>query len=120
MGKMPPPSSATLRNGRRYSLCSMKVGNERREDRNDLTSGLGAVPPGAPPRSYVGKGYPLKASKRETNSKIRNRLRLVGDDHVDRHQVEAQQCVQPRCTNPPTELSKGIVRVAYHPSAQAE
>ena len=28
----------------------------RREDRDELTSGLSAVPPGAPPSSYVGNG----------------------------------------------------------------
>ena len=28
-------------------------------------------------------------------------MRPVGDDHVDGRQVEAQQCVEPRRTNPP-------------------
>ena len=30
---------------------------------------------------------------------MRNRLKLLRDDEVDRHQVEAQRCVEPRCTN---------------------
>ena len=36
------------------------------------------------------------------------------DDHVDRHQVEGEQSLEPRCTNNPTELSKGIMGVAYN------
>ena len=43
----------------------------------------------------------LKASKHEATFKIRNRLRPVGDYHVDRRQVQASQGVQPRRTNPP-------------------
>jgi len=53
-----------------------------REDRNELTSGLGAVPPGASPVAMSGTDN-AEASKREANSKIRNRYRVVGDDHVD-------------------------------------
>ena len=37
----------------------------------------------------------------------------MGDYHVDRRSVEAPQGVEPRRTNQSTELSKGIVGVAF-------
>ena len=58
-----------------------------REDRVGLTAGVSVVPPGASQSSYVGKGYALKAYKRETFHKMRFLLRVVGDDYVDRSQV---------------------------------
>ena len=55
-----------------------------REDRIGLTSSVSVVTPVALQSSYVGKGYALKAYKRETHHKMRFLLRVVGDDHVDR------------------------------------
>ena len=46
-----------------------------REDRDGRTAGVPVVPPGASLGSYVRKGQPPKASKRETHPKMRVPLR---------------------------------------------
>ena len=65
-----------------------------REDRDGRTSSVPVVPPGAALGSYVRKGEALKAYKREALPKMRYPFRLradfrpLGDDQVDRPEVE--------------------------------
>jgi hypothetical protein len=80
-----------------------------REDRDGLTSGVPAILPRVAPGSYVGTGEPLKASKREAPPKTnlpraKALRRAVGDDDVDRPQVQAWQHAQPSGTNRPRGL----------------
>ncbi len=66
-----------------------------REDRDGHTAGVPVVPPGASLGSYVWKGEPLKASKREARLKMSSPehgdmlRRYLGDDQVDRWPVDA-------------------------------
>ena len=64
-----------------------------REDRDEHTSGVSVVTPVTLQSSYVWKGYPLKASKREASLEmsfpILREVRSQKDYLVDRSEVEA-------------------------------
>ena len=61
------------------------------------------VPPGAVPGSDLRSGEPLKASKWETDPKMRpatrKSVRPLEDDELDRRNVEGQQCLERIRTN---------------------